>query len=248
MTPIDHRKDFPRTSLTLHQRIHSGCPTDSAEALNQFFKRYWLPLYGFLRIAGETHEDASDVLQAFIAHELLDRSQLRFWDPKKGSLRGFLKTCLDRFRKKERRRDRAFKRGGNRAESHQSIDLEWAEGYFKDQSLAGHSADRLFDREWAAAIVNQATSRLAEHYVKKNKEGEFRLLLQNLSERDDEATSVGYRKIAEHLETSVEAVKQRMRVFRAQFHQCLRQVVGEFVPKEKVDEEIALLLELLRGN
>lgn len=239
--------EFPRTSLTLHQRIHSPSTTDSAEAMNVFFSRYWLPLYSFLRASGETHEDASDFLQGFISRELLDREQLRAWDPEKGSMRGFLKTCLDRFRKKERRREMALKRGGRKSETHVSIDLDWAEGYFEDQTSIGDTPGRQFDREWASAVVNQATGLLAERYAEKGKGEEFRLLLQNLEDRGDESGSVTYEAIARQLGTTPDAVKQRMRAFRARFQQCLRQVVGDFVRKSDIDEEIAILLAVLRG-
>lgn len=240
-------RDFPRTSLTLHQRIHSRSSADSAEALNEFFSRYWLPLYSFLRASGETHEDASDFLQGFISGELLDRDQLRTWNPEKGSMRGFLKTCLDRFRKKERRREMALKRGGRKSETHVSIDLDWAEGYFEDQTTVGDTPDRQFDRDWASAVVNQATGLLAGRYAEKGKKEEFRLLLQNLEDRGGESVTATYEAIAAELGTTPDAVKQRMRVFRARFHQCLRQVVGEFVREADIDEEITFLMAFLRG-
>jgi len=241
-------REFPRTSLTLHQRIHARSSADSAEALNEFFSLYWLPLYSFLRASGECHDDASDFLQGFISRELLDREQLRVWNPEKGSMRGFLKTCLDRFRKKERRRESALKRGGRKAETHISIDFDWAEGYFEDHAVAGDTPDRQFDREWASAIVNRATGLLAETYLAKGKGEEFRLLLQNLEDRGGESSSAGYEAIAARLGTSPDAVKQRMRTFRARFHQCLRRVVGEFVQETDIDEEIAFLMSTLRGD
>lgn len=246
--PTDEaQREFPSTSLTLHQRIHSHSSTDSSAALNEFFSLYWVPLYSFLRASGETHDDASDFLQGFISREILDRDQLRTWNPEKGTMRGFLKTCLDRFRKKERRREMAVKRGGRKAETHISIDLDWAEGYFEDQSGVGETPDRQFDREWASAIVHQATGRLAARYVEKGKGEEFRFLLKNLEDRGGESVSTNYEAIATQLETTPDAVKQRMRAFRARFYQCLRQVVGEFVRDADIDEEIAFLLSTLRG-
>lgn len=244
--PIDEvKQEFPRTSLTLYQRIHSRSSTDSAEALNEFFSLYWVPLYSFLRASGETHEDASDFLQGFISSEILDRDQLRAWNPEKGRMRGFLKTCLDRFRKKERRREMALKRGGKKAETHLSIDLDWAEGYFEDQTAIGDTPDRQFDREWASAVVNQATGLLAARYAEKGKGEEFRLLLKNLEARGDESVSTRYEEIAARLGTNPDAVKQRMRAFRTRFHQCLRHVVSEFVRDADIDEEIAFLMSTL---
>jgi RNA polymerase sigma-70 factor (ECF subfamily) len=240
------QREFPSTSWTLYQRIQSRSSAESAEALNEFFSLYWVPLYSFLRASGETHDDASDFLQDFIANELLDRDQLRAWDPEKGTMRGFLKTCLDRFRKKEHRRGGALKRGGRKAETHISLDLDWAEGYFEDQSAAGDTPDRQFDREWASAIVHQATALLAGRYVEKGKGDEFRLLLKNLEDRGGETVSANYEAISGQLGTTPDALKQRMRAFRARFHQCLRQVVGEFVRESDIDQEIDFLMFNLR--
>lgn len=247
-SPTDEAgREFPTTSLTLYQRIHSRSSSDSAEALNEFFSLYWLPLYRFLRASGESHEDASDFLQGFISREILERDQLRAWNPEKGTMRGFLKTCLDRFRKKEHRREMALKRGGRKVETHVSIDLDWAEGYFEDQTAVGETPDRQFDREWASAIVNQATSLLAKRYAEKDKSEEFRLLLLNLEDRGDESRAASYAMIAARLGTTPDAVKQRMRAFRTRFHQCLRHVVREFVREEDIGEEISYLMSILKG-
>lgn len=241
----DGKREFPTTSHTLHQRIHSPSQEESAAALESFFSVYWLPLYGFLRASGETHEDAGDYLQAFVSEELLSRKQLSKWDPERGSLRGFLKTCLDRFRRKQKRGERALKRGGDRASNHISLDLDWAEGYFSDHTLDGESPDRHFDREWAAAIVNRTTTDLAGYYQEKGKSDEFRLLLLNLELRGETGETAKYDSIASELGTSVEAVKQRMRTFRARFHQRLRHVVRDFVREDEVEDEIGFLLETL---
>jgi len=239
------RNDFPNTSLTLFQRIQGNSPNETNQALNDFFSIYWLPLYSFLRASGEKHEDASDYLQGFIARELLDRDQLRSWTPSKGKLRGYLKVCLDRFRKNQKRYETVGKRGGKRDLTHISIDFDWADSYFESKSTSGESPDKSFDREWASALVSQATSRLAAIYSEKGKGDEFRLLLENLERRGEEQNTASYDKVASELGTSVDAVKQRMRKFRAGFNQCLRQTVRDFVDDNEVEDEVEYLLALL---
>ncbi len=238
-------KDFPLTSKTLYQRIQAESPTSSTDALNEFFSRYWLPLYSFLRASGESHDDASDFVQGFVSREILERDQLKDWDPDKGSLRGFLKMCLDRYRKKQWRHELAEKRGGQKSETHVSIDFDWADNYFENNSLDGESPEKNFDREWAAAIVNQATVKLAQLYAENGNELEFRLLLQNLSGRGEEENPANYKEISVQLNITVEAVKQRMRTFRVKFQQCLRQVVADFVNSGEIENELTFLLGLL---
>lgn len=249
MISPDHeieKRDFPTTSYTLFQRIHSRSPTECKEALNEFFLRYWVPLYFFLRNRGESHEQASDLLQSFVEREIIDRGQLAQWNPEKGKLRTFLKTCLDRFRKKAIRSDMAQKRGGNKAATHISLDLDWAGSYYEDRLSSGGMPDVDPDYEWAAAVVNQATQELAESYVKKGKKEEFLLLLQNLENRGEGQDKIDYGEIAERLDTTTEAVKQRMRVFRSRFQQYLRRVVADSVAPDEVADELEFLLDLLR--
>ena len=231
--------NFPVTNPSLIQRIQSPAPTESSQALEEFFSRYWLPCYSFLRACGESHEDASDLVQDFVSSEILRREQLSKWDPAKGKLRSFLKTCLDRFRKKHHRRETAEKRGGNHAATHVSMDFEWAETYFEETHRDGDTPDRHFDREWAAAIVNQAVAQLADRY--KEKSDEFDLLLQNLQGRGDHHDNVDYETIATRLSTTIDAVKQRMKAFRTRFEQCLRQVVKESAAEGEIEDEVSFL-------
>jgi len=235
--------DFPVTRPSLLQRMQSPTPTESSQALEEFFSRYWLPCYSFLRACGESHEDASDLVQDFVSAEILRREQLSKWDPAKGKLRSFLKTCLDRFRKKHHRRELAEKRGGNRAVTHVSMDFDWAETYFEQTHCEGDSPDRHFDREWAAAIVNQAVAKLGERY--KEKPEEFALLLQNLQGSGNQIDTVDYETIAKRLGTTIDAVKQRMKAFRTRFEQCLAQVVKESAADGEIDDEVAFLLDAL---
>ncbi|MAS92830.1 MAG: hypothetical protein CMO55_06490 [Verrucomicrobiales bacterium] len=236
------QRNFPTTNLTLVQRIR--VPEYCVNALNEFFLQYWVPLYFFLREKGETHERASDILQGFIEREILEREQLASWDPSLGRLRTYLKVCLDRYRKNAIRSEVAVKRGGSEVEERFAKGLQWAESYYENQIGSGDPAS-YSDREWAAAIVNQTTQRLGESYVKKGKENEFRLLLQNLEARGGDSEAIAYVEIAEQLGISVESVKQRMRIFRVRFRQYLRQVVSDLVGEDEIEDELQYLLSLL---
>lgn len=239
----DGQRDFPITSPTLYQRIQK--PEERVVALNDFFLQYWVPLYFFLREKGENHERASDILQGFIEREILQRDQLTNWNPERGRLRAFLKVCLDRFRKNAIRGEVAMKRGGGEIEERFAKGLEWVETYYENQSCWGGEPGADYDREWASAVVNQATQRLGESYIAKGKKEEFVLLLRNLEARGGGESAIDYHEIAGRLGISVDAVKQRMRTFRARFQRCLRQVVADSVGEEQIEDEIRYLIALL---
>ena len=244
-SPSSSPREFPNTSRTLIQRIQSSVHEDSHEALNEFFSRYWLPLYGYLRLSGEDRVNAEDLVQGFVAKELLERGQLAKWNPEEGSLRGFLKTCIERYRHKEYRKETAQKRGGKKWETHIPIDFDWAEMFLETPFANSDSPDEHFDRQWAAAVVNHATFHLAQRYRAKGKEREFQLFIVNLQDRGDSQSAVTYEAIARELDSTVGAVKQRMRQFRTHFEQSLRATVGDQIEPNSVQNEVVYLLSLL---
>lgn len=239
---------FPETSLSLYQRVLSDGPAESRAALEEFFQRYWYPMYAFMRARGATHDDASDLVQGFILSELLEREQIKEWNPERGRLRTFLKVALDRFRLKEYRRESAKKRGGPKAETHVSMDFEWAEGRYANTAIDHDSPDKIFEKEWAEATINQVLSMLASRYSDKDKLKEFQLLCRNLSARAGDGDHVKYSEIAAELGTTENNVKQKMITFRDQFKRAMESVVAETAAAGEVEDEVAFVSNLMMGR
>ncbi len=80
-------------------------------ALAELCRRYWYPLYAFLRRSGQDAEKASDSIQGFFA-DLLERSALHRADPERGRFRTFLLASLKNYCANQRRHQQAQKRGG----------------------------------------------------------------------------------------------------------------------------------------
>src|SRR6516225_7259393 len=73
----------------------AACPNDAAgrAALENLCRRYWYPIYAFIRREGTPEAEAQDLTQAFFVH-VLQKGVLAIADPQKGSFKGFLlKTC-----------------------------------------------------------------------------------------------------------------------------------------------------------
>src|SRR4051812_48994944 len=85
--------------------------TQAAEALEALCRTYWFPLYAFLRRKGYSAHDAEDLTQGFFAR-LIEKSDLRTVDQKKGKFRSFLLGALEHFAANEWRRTNTQKRGG----------------------------------------------------------------------------------------------------------------------------------------
>src|SRR5688572_28699856 len=94
-------------SVVLAAQGHSAA---AQEALETLCRRYWRPLYGFVRRRGLSPEEAEDLTQAFFAR-LLERRDLDAVRRVKGRLRSYLLVALKHFLSNERHRATAIKRG-----------------------------------------------------------------------------------------------------------------------------------------
>ena len=81
------------------------------EALGEFCRAYWFPVYAYIRRKGHDPDRAADLAQDYFAR-LLEKGTLAAADPGKGRFRAFLMADLAFFLGDVRDRDAALKRGG----------------------------------------------------------------------------------------------------------------------------------------
>src|SRR5262245_9276647 len=141
---------------TTHWSVVSEAQGDSPaaqRALETLCRTYWRPLYGFVRRHGLGREEAQDVVQEFFAR-LLEHRNLDAVRREKGRLRSYLLVSLKRFLASEQHRASGVKR--YETGSHIPLD-ELLESEPADFELAETlSADQLYERRWALAVLDQA--------------------------------------------------------------------------------------------
>jgi RNA polymerase sigma-70 factor (ECF subfamily) len=228
---------FPTTHWS--RVLRAGDPTDreSRNALERLCGDYWYPLYAFARRQGLDRDDASDLVQGFLA-DLIERRDLAKVDPARGRFRSFLRAACGNFLSHARDHDRALKRGGGRTPV--SIDMQDAEGRYVNEPAHDLTAERLFERRWATVLLGHVLSRL-ESEACRGGNSELFSHLRPLLEGDDLAES--YRQIGDALHMSEGSVKVAAHRFRRRYRQLLREEVARTVadPAE-IDGEIADLL------
>src|SRR5881398_2687772 len=141
--------------------IAQGESPAAEKALEILCRTYWRPLYGFVRRQGLGPEDARDLIQEFFARPL-ERRSLKTVRREKGRLRSYLLVSLKRFLASERQRAGGVKR----YETGPYIPLdELPESDVADFEVAETwSADRLYERRWALAVLEQVLARLEAEY------------------------------------------------------------------------------------
>ena len=99
--------------LTTHWSLIEGFQsTDEKDRslINRLLKRYWKPVYCYLRKKGHNNEQAKDLTQDFFHEVVLNRDLVQRADQTKGRFRAFLLHALDQYLSHETSKQKAQKR------------------------------------------------------------------------------------------------------------------------------------------
>jgi DNA-directed RNA polymerase specialized sigma24 family protein len=232
---------FSQTHWTVVLSAANQQSPDATSALEELCGKYWYPLYAFLRRQGRSPEDAKDLTQGFFAH-LLVKDRLQHVHPTKGKFRSFLLACLNNYVQNERDRQQAGKRGGGQPTI--SIDALAAEDQYRFEPVEVKDPAKIYERRWAAKLIEQVLQQLKESCVQDGKAESFEALLPFLV---GEAERGDYAPAAARLGKNEGAVRAEATRLRAAFLDLLRAEVGRTVSSpEEVDDEIRHLFSASR--
>jgi DNA-directed RNA polymerase specialized sigma24 family protein len=213
---------------------------ESAAALETLCQIYWYPLYAFVRRFGYDVAHAEDSVQAFFVH-LLEQHSLGSARQDRGRFRSFLLGALKHFLANEYDRARAVKRGGGLP--HSSLDVASAEGRYALEPRDEATAETVFERRWAATLVDRVHLRLRTTLVRSGKGALFEQLKDHITGVE---TEVPYRDVGVATGLSEGAVRVTVHRLRRRFRELLRDEIRETVsdPAE-IDSEVEFLLRVL---
>ena len=211
-------------------------------ALEMLCQTYWRPLYGFVRRQGLGREEAQDLVQEFFAR-VLEHRNLNTVRREKGRLRSYLLVSLKRFLTSER----YLARGVKRYETGPHIPLdELLESETTGFELAETlSADRLYERRWALAMLEQVLGQLESEYRAANNASLFDRLKEFLVGERGRPTQA---EIAAEFGMTENAVKQAFHRLRQRYRVLLREEIAHTVTAPgDVEDELRHLVSVLRG-
>jgi RNA polymerase sigma factor (sigma-70 family) len=213
------------------------------QALDILCRTYWRPLYGFARRQGVTREEAQDLVQEFFAR-LLEHRNLNTVRREKGRLRSYLLVSLKRFLASERQRAGGVKRF--ESASHITLD-QLAESEVTEFELAKTlSADQLYERRWALAMLQQVLGRLESEYRAAGNAALFDRLKEFLVGERGRPTQG---EIATELDMTENAVKQAFHRLRQRYRVLLREEIAHTVAQPgDVEDELRHLISVLRAG
>jgi len=205
----------------------------ASSALERLCRTYWYPIYAFVRRRGSDQHDAEDLTQAFFSY-LLEKETLKKVDRRKGKFRTFLLAAMTNFLANEWDKRKTLKRGGQ----HQifSLDETVAEELYRHEAVESVTPEKLFERRWAGALIEQVLARLKQEYFAGDK---ARLFVKLEPALTGELGPGALARCAAELAMSEGAVKVALHRLRKRFGAVLRSEIAHTVSgPEEVDEEI----------
>jgi RNA polymerase sigma-70 factor (ECF subfamily) len=207
-------------------------------ALASLCQAYWYPLYAYLRRQGTPAAEAEDLVQAFFA-ELLAKDRLAVADRERGKFRSFLLVSLKHFQANEHRREGAQKRGGDCEIV--SLDLAGGQQRYALEPAHDLTAERIFERSWALALLDQSLAAMRAEFVGAGKLALFERLKEHLG---GDRAAVPYRELAGELGLTEGALKVAVHRFRQRWREVLREQIAQTVAgPDDGDDELRDLCE-----
>ncbi len=231
---------FATTRWSLVLAAGDDASAHGREALEQLCRAYWFPLYAFIRRRGHDADAAQDLTQGFFAR-LLERNDLAGLTRDGGKFRSFLLTALNHFLANEHERASALKRGGGLATL--SLDDDTAEDRYLREPSHAESPDRLFERQWALSLMENALWQLAGEQSSAGKAAVFAAVRPFLS-REPEAGE--YAALAARLNLAPGTLAVQVHRLRERYRQLVRAAVADTVDSPlEVEAEMRHLLAVL---
>ena len=229
---------FPLTRHSVVEAVQGSDPDERKRALDAVAIAYWRPVYKYVRLRWQMEPaDAEDFTQDFFSR-LLEKDFLASYDPGKGKLRTFLRTCIDRLFINQTRDAHRQKRGSGAI--HVSLDFQEAEHELSAASLSVPPED-YFEKEWVRTLFALAVERLRAHCQTAGKSKQF-LLFERYDLGDAEARP-SYAALAEEFRIAVTDVTNYLAFARREFRRAVLVQLHEMTgSKEEFQREAQALL------
>lgn len=234
---------FATTRWSVVDLLKAGDTPAAAAAMESLCRTYWPPVYGFIRRAGRSPEDAADLTQSFF-ERVLEKGWFEDAEQSRGRFRSFLLAALKHFLANEYHKAKTQRRGGG----HEFVALDAGEMESHAQIAAAGELppDQAFEHRWAVALLDQVMDDLAADFRARGDARLFEGLKPCLAADRDR---LGYAELGKGLGLNEGAVKVAVHRLRKRYRELLRQRVAQTVSGgDEVEAELRHLLRVLAGS
>lgn len=240
------RASFPTTDWGLLADMRDATPTFKRAALDILIRRYWRPVFSFLRYSGHDEESAKDLTQSFFA-EWIENDVFSKADERQGRFRSFMLTCLKRFVSNEHRAENARKRKPEAGLL--SLDELMDNTELPFQPTGGMTPDMIFDRTWAVEVVRRVLQQLERECLATGKAAHYdifaRRIINPILHGEPEPSLAELAK--EHGLDEKQAANHLLTAKRA-YRRLMEQEIRLYtVAESEVAEEVRTIFRILGG-
>jgi RNA polymerase sigma-70 factor (ECF subfamily) len=212
---------------------------EAGAALNRLCQTYWYPVYAYVRRKGRNPAEAEDLAQEFFSR-LLGRGFPGGIRREGGKFRSYLLRALDHFLVNEWRRGQTAKRGGGATVF--SLDGLDAETRYTLEPRDAVTPETLYDRRWAATVLETVRRQLRAEYEAQGKSRLFTLLEPCLTGGDE---LLPHAELMAQLDLKASALKMTVHRLRKRFGELLREEIAQTVATaDEVEQEIRHLISV----
>ena len=144
---------FLTTHWSLIEDIKSKEDKDKA-LMNLLLKRYWKPVYCYLRHKGYDNEQGKDLTQGFFQEVVLNRNLVQRAEQCKGRFRSFLLYALNQYLINVKTADAARKR----IPAEKLVQIDTIDPSEVPQAVSNLSAEDTYNYAWLSALLDQILS------------------------------------------------------------------------------------------
>ena len=234
---------FPVTQWSLVARARHVETSIKRQALGELLQSYFPAVrLHLIRRRGVRPHDVDDVIQGFIASQVMERELIEKVEKEKGKFRTFLLTALDRYLSKLRRGE-----GVRQRRLGSQIDVDHVP---EPAAVASTDTDipQMFDVEWARSVLNQTLSRMALKCRSSGRDDVWNLFeLRLIQPIIDNQPPPPYQQILKTcgLRTPLQASNMLV-TGKRMFERILKAVIAEYaIDERQIDEEILDLKNIL---
>ena len=234
---------FLTTHWSLIEDIKSKEDKDKA-LMNLLLKRYWKPVYCYLRQKGYDNEQSKDLTQGFFHEIVLNLNLFQRADQSKGRFRSFLLYALNQYLMNEKRRETAQKN----IPKDKIVSLDAIESPVLPQSVIESSPEDSYNYAWVSALLDQVLSDVKRACCDQGIETHWNVFSEKVVEPMlNNAAPPSLRDICEKYGIESEKKASNMIVtVKRRFQIALKQYIRSTVASEsQMDDELKEIMKFL---
>jgi RNA polymerase sigma-70 factor (ECF subfamily) len=229
--------EFATTHWSDIRAVRTASLRRRRSVLDNLARRYWKPVYYYLRAKGYQDADARDITQDFFVEVVLGRDIFERADPHRGRFRAYLLHCLKNFLRDCRRREHTQRRSPNGLTI--SID-QWADLETPGElPLApDEPPEQVFHHKWAASLLEEVLARLLAACEESGLKIHFELFRQRIVRPAlEHVAPTPVDDLAHRYDLTAKQVSNRVETVRRRFRRLLLEEVRLTVMDEMTAEE-----------